>query len=621
MISRLIAALAVLSAAASQPHRTVVTREPPPPIDRGPSGGREASRSPASYAIAVTIDPATQSLDGRERIRWRNPSLRPVDDLQFHLYYNAVADARIKVTSVRDADTGRDLLPAARVSSAAADGARARSVLRVPLARAVEPGGDLALDLRWTATLPGDAAAGGVVLATHWFPQIAVLTAAGWTVHQDPGRSYVFSDMSAFDVTIDAPDGWDVAATGHERPQPTAVRGRRFEQADASDFAFAIGRRWMERRDRVELPGREPVDVRVLLRPEHAMQSDRIDAAIRTALARADAALAPYPYADLTILDLPWRSPAAGEVFPALVTVSTRWIEPPRVTEIEASLARGLARHCWQSVVGADMVAHPWMVDGLSMFAEARLLEPLVQRQLDSTIPEGFLVARMFGDFVPYAIRSVRANRVLEGDPAVIRAARAMQTLERYVGWPTFETMMAEYARQFSFGHPTPEDFIRVAEAVSGRDLRWFFDQVFSTTGAFDYAVRQVTSEVLPGSSRYRTTVIVERAGAAVFSGSSQPPIGGYQSGRAIEIAITFADGTTRRETWDGRAESTTFVYESLAPAAAVVIDPDRALALDVRRTNNSWAREPRAKSAATRWAALWMNWLANVLLTYGALV
>ena len=53
-----------------------------------------------------------------------------------------------------------------------------------------------------------------------------------------------------------------------------------------------------------------PLRARKLDGPEHAAQSDRIGAAVRTALARADAALAPYPYADLTILDLPWRSPA-----------------------------------------------------------------------------------------------------------------------------------------------------------------------------------------------------------------------------------------------------------------------------------------------------------------------
>jgi hypothetical protein len=619
MISRLIAALALLSAAAAIAHGRAASREPQAPIDRERTSAPRSSRTTTSYTIAATIDPTTRRIDGRERIRWRNATTRPAGELQFHLYYNAVPAGSISVTSLRDAAGDRDLLAASTMSSVSAD-VPARSLLRVPLGEAVEPGGELALDVRWTATMPSDALSGSVALAAHWFPQLAVLTDTGWTSHQDPRRSYVFADAGTFDATIEAPAGWDVAATGREVRPSDGARGRRFVQSDASDFAFAAGRTWIERRTRVERPDGDPIAVRLLLQPEHAAQIDRVEAGVTSALGRADVAAASYPYGDLTILDLPWRSPAAGEVFPAFVTLTTRWLEPGRVTELETALARALARHSWQHVVIADAVANPWMVDGLTAYAATRLLERLVQRQLDSTNPDGFLVARFFGGFVPYAIRSIRTNQALDGGDATIRAARAMQTLERYVGWPTFETIMSEYARQFRFAHPEPDDFVRVAETVSGRDLRWFFDQAFAADRSFDYAVQQVTSETL-GSARHRTTVTVARAGDAIFSGSSRPPIPGYQSGRAMEIAIAFGDGTLQHETWDGRDRSTTFAYESAAPLASVAIDPDRILALDTRRTNNSWAARPTGQAAATRWSAYWMLWLEHVLVTYGMLV
>ena len=555
MISRRTAALVFLSGGAW--------------LSMGGARPRAQSSQPSwspSYTITATLDPLTRRLDGRARIQWR-AAASPITDLpQFILSLDTPGAAVIDGESVRATPVGAGVT-----------------------------------DVSWTATIPQNAASVDLVLAAHWFPRLAS------------------GEAAVFDVTLTVPDGWRVAATGHATKPPAGTRTWHFMQPSAADFAFAAGRRWTERRDRVERREGGSVEVRLLSQPEHAAQIDRLAAGVQSALAVANDALAPYPYADLTVLVLPWRSPFSGQVFPAFVTVSTPWIEPARAGELETSLARGLARHFCQEVVGGDQVAHPWMVEGLSMYSASRLLEALVERQLDSTIPDGFLVARFFGGFVPYVVRSVRFNHALEGDAATVRAALALQTLERYLGWPTLEAIMADYGRQFSFARPAPGDFFRVAESVSGRDLRWFFDGAFDTANTFDYAVRHVTSE--RGGPGYRTTVAVGRNGDGVFSGSSRAPVNGYQSGRAIETAIEFGDGSVRREVWDGRSESTTIVYESVAPAQSVTVDPNRILRLDARYTNNTWSSAPRAAVAATLWSANWMTWFENVLLTYGIFV
>jgi len=576
-----------------------------------------AGASPA-YTMAVTIAPDAMRLEGRATIRWRNQTPQPVSEIQLLCDYNTQPNGSMTLTGVREASSDRDLLANAR---AVAVGASRPSAIAISLPSALEPDGEIALDVQWTATLPDAAARGGVVLAAHWFPQLAVLSSDGWIVHRDASRSFVFADASAFDVTIDAPAGWSVVATGREERAGESIRGRRFVQADASDFAFAVGRGWIERQTRVERTGGDPIELRLALQPEHAGHADRILADVATALARADSAIAPYPYATLTILDLPWRSAADGDVFPSFVTVTTRWMAPRRVVELERAIARSIAAHAWHAVVPADAVAHPWLVDGVSAYAAQRLTEPLVQRQLESTSPAPFLTARFFGGFVPYAIRAIRASTTRPGEPpATVRATRALQTLERYVGWPTFETILSEYGRQFRFSHPAPRDFERVAESVSGRELKWLFDEAFDPSRRFDYAIARVDAEAAP-SPRYRTTVTAARLGDGVFSGSSRAPIAGFQSGRAMEIATTFADGTTLRDAWDGRARTITFGYESAAPVASVAIDPDRVLVLDEHRTNNSWTAQPHRQSTALRWSAQWMTWLQHLLLTYGLLV
>jgi hypothetical protein len=600
MISRLIAVFAIASAA-----------QPPTPVVRAPS---------PSYTITASIAPAAKRLDGRARIHWRNATTRTADEIQLHLFYNGQPTGSIALTRLRDLPGDRDLLGAAQ--PLAAGGPRGASILRVPLPRAIEPGGEIAIDAQWSAALPDDATRGDVVLAAHWFPQLAVFTDGGWTAHQDAARSYVFADAAAYDVTIDAPDGWDVAAAGREAAPATGGRGRRFVQRDAGDFAFAVGRSWIARRSRVERSGGDPIELRLRLRPEHAAQADRIEADIRAAFGRDFSTINPYPYADLTIVDLPWQWSGERGVFPGLATLTTRWIAPSRVTELETALARAVAAQSWQSAVPADAVANRWLVDGLSAYAAVRLSEPLVQRQLESTDSDGFLTSRFFGGFVPYAIRAFRVNDTLGHDgSAAVRPARALQTLERYLGSPTFETILSEYARRFRFEHPASDDFAHVVESVSGRDLRWFFDEALGSSRRFDYAVGRVETGTVGPPVRYRTTVTVARVGDGVFSGSSRPPIAGFQSGRAVEIAAAFGDGTTLRDVWDGRARSMTFAYDSVAPIASVTIDPDRVLALDVRRTNNSWAAQPKRTPTSLRWSARWMTWLQSVLLTYGLLV
>ena len=50
-------------------------------------------------------------------------------------------------------------------------------------------------------------------------------------------------------------------------------------------------------------------------------------------------------------------------------------------------------------------------------------------------------------------------------------------------------------------------------------------------------------------------------------------------------------------------------------------VDPEQVLLLDTSFTNNSFTTEPRNGTAATKWAAAWMVWLQDQLLTWAFLV
>ncbi|MDH3815327.1 MAG: hypothetical protein OEV48_12620, partial [Acidobacteriota bacterium] len=45
-------------------------------------------------SMSASYEPEDHHIDGSKRIRWRNTSSVPIDELQFHLYLNAFANDR-----------------------------------------------------------------------------------------------------------------------------------------------------------------------------------------------------------------------------------------------------------------------------------------------------------------------------------------------------------------------------------------------------------------------------------------------------------------------------------------------------------------------------------------------
>jgi hypothetical protein len=113
----------------------------------------------------------------------------------------------------------------------------------------------------------------------------------------------------------------------------------------------------------------------------------------------------------------------------------------------------------------------------------------------------------------------------------------------------------------------------------------------------------------------------VRRFGDAIFSGTSQPPRGVFEEGRAVELLASFADGTALREHWDGRAETRVFEFVSRGPLLSVTADPDAVLLLDENWANNQQRLAPPSRAAAVQWSLLWMAWLQHLMLSMTALV
>jgi hypothetical protein len=366
------------------------------------------------------------------------------------------------------------------------------------------------------------------------------------------------------------------------------------------------------------------VSMRLLLQPEHAGQAGRHFEATRTALKYYGEWYGPYPYGHITIVDPAYASGAGGMEYPTLFTAGTRWIVPEHVTTPEEVTVHEAGHQFWYGIVGNNEFEDAWMDEGFNTFSTARAVAQVYD--------PNFYSRRYFGGFIPWVFKDLPLSRETDGNGlsgyrlsarsdaeatpsfryfptsggaiTYDKTALWMNTLERWLGWPVLQKIMATHFARWKFRHPKPADFFATASEVAGRDLAPYFDQVYRSSNVFDYGVQELTS--VPDGGHFRTTVVVRRYGEATFP---------------VDVLVTFESGEQITEHWDGRERWKAYAYDRGAPGLSAQVDPNRVLLLDVNYTNNSKTLHPRGPAAATKWASKWMVWLQDALLSWSFFV
>jgi len=617
------------------------------------------ARSPrnASYDIDVRLEPADRSLHGHERIRWRNISANPTSELQFHLYWNAWRNA--ESTWLRERRLGGNtntprpdawgstdirllrVITPGRVDEltprlhfiAPDDGNTAdRTVASLPLSRPVAPDETIDIEIDWIAKIPRPFARTGYIddyyFFGQWFPKLGVLEDAGWNTHQFHSGTEFYSDYGVYDVRMTVPRGYVVGASGREAGLTDGSNGtvvHRYHGEDIHDFAWVTSPDFLVRTRAFTHPTLPRVEMRLLLRPNHAGQEDRhFDAAAAT-LKYYGEWFGPYPYDNVTIVDPAFQSASGGMEYPTLFTAGTRWIAPRREIDVEEVTIHEAGHQWWYGVVGSNEFENAWMDEGINQFSEARADEAAFGSR-------NYLSRRYFGGVIPWVFDDIRVKREWDeglagyraqaesdaeatpsfrywpstgGNITYFKTALWLHTLERWLGWPTLQRAMSTYFDRWKFRHPQPADFFQAIGEAAGRDMTPFFDQVYRGSNTFDYGVQQLTSTPA-GKDRFRTTVVARRFGEATFP---------------VEIVTTFNDGSKKTERWDGVERRAIYRYDGAVRARSVEVDPNHVLMLDVNYTNNSRTLDPRSGDASLKWSLTWMTWLQDLLITYASLV
>ncbi len=641
-----------------------------------PAAGQAAKHYPlnrdsliANYTIAARLEPSTRTVAGTQLITWRNRTGSSADHLLFHLYLNAFQNDRstfareggfqldwgvsgdipelyrgsITVTSLKVHAPSEPLenRAAGRYFVQPDDGNEEdKTVLRVDLDRSVGPGQEIQVEMEFLARLPRGIARTGWVddyfFVAQWFPKIGVLEESGWNCHQYHRNTEYYSDFGTYDVTLQVPSDHVVGATGNlvEMSQVSEVTEYRFAAEFVHDFAWTSSPRFGRFQRVFEHPELPPVNVNLLLLPEHASYKERYFTAVFVALQYYGEWFGPYPYRTLTVVDPAFRSRSGGMEYPMLVTGGVLLGAPERVLSPESVTVHEVGHQWWYGMVANNEFEEAWLDEGINSWAEVRLLArayspPLYSRRFFGVLPltsnvekpfasSGLSKLRRDGRLDPMTTTSWQTrNRSSYRVNSYSKPRLVLATLENLMGEDLFLRAMRAYFQRYAFRHPTTRDFKKTLNEVSGSSWDWFFDQTFHSNDFLDYAVASLVSTAVPRSKRsggrddlpaeeeiYSCEVMVQR------NGNVRLP---------VSVQVVFEDGTELREQWDGQAPWRRFSYEGPQRLSMARVDPDDLLLIDVNPANNS--RRDSSDTfplAALKWAALWMFWFQNLIETLG---
>jgi hypothetical protein len=565
------------------------------------------------YTLEANLDPKTHEIEGREILIWRNPSGDAVSELRFHLYLNAFKNnhsifARESGGRLRDdkagtkpedwgwidivsmkTEAGEDLKPSARFiqpdgypfhqgdrrgrrphSSLLAEGeAEDETVLSVPLAKPVEPHGEIKLSISFRSKLPKVFARTGFVrdfhLAGQWFPKIGVYEPAGmrgrakggWNCHSFHGNSEFYADYGRYDVTLTAPASFVVGATGKRVSESRKgnLATYRYVAENVHDFAWTADPRYLVHEFRFDPPGSiprgwsalasrqlgmseteialKPVSVRLLLQPDHRLALDRYVRSTKEALSFYGLWYGAYPYETLTVVDPPDDGLGSGGMeYPTFITgyapkVFLRWpLERFRLTEDVTIHEFG--HQYWYGMVGSNEFEESWLDEGINSDSEYLCMQ-LAYGPRPGLLPGGIGFDMDSLGHAQYAsLPNLDPIRRLAwgyssgnsyGTNSYPKTALFLAQLRNDLGVETFAKAQRAYFREWSFRHPSTSDFFDVFQRVSGRDLSSYRSNLVEGTARLDWSV--VSAKTDPEA---RDAGVFDRAGGRVT----------YEKGREV---------------------------------------------------------------------------------------
>jgi hypothetical protein len=599
------------------------------------------------YKIDARLDPVAKSVTGVMEAFWVNRSPDVVPDIQMHLYMNAFSSSKttlyresrgfsgykdscfgwIDIKTFTDG-TGTDLIPLMKYISPDDGNKEDRTVIKVSLPKATQPGDTVFIKVIFETKLPSLIMRTGYnddfFFVAQWFPKFGVYEPAGmryavkggWNCHQFHAESEFYSDHSVYDVKITVPKEYVVGSGGmliDELDSDPEVKNKTltYRAEDIVDFAWTAWPGYAVFTDQWK-----HVNITLLLPEERIKQVDRQFTAVKNALEYLTENVGPYPWPHLTFVDPPAKGSGSGGMEYTTLFTSESTDKMPYWKHIPEMVTVHEFGHAYfMGILASNEFEEPWMDEGMDSFFEVRIMDhyygensgrinlPLLKIP-DKSIDRIYYVRSENRQLVSNNEYSWNYPTGTYGIISYYKVSTWLYTLMGIIGEETTNEIFREYYKKWAFKHPCGKDFINVVNEVVtkihgdkfGPDMNWFFEQTLYGTGICDYKVSAILNRK-PESSRD----IIETGNVSESNFSNQDSL--FSAVARIErvgevtlpvdVLIHFTNGDEVLETWDGKSRFKEFNFHGPRKIQWVKIDPEFRIRMDVNFINNSMTLDP----------------------------
>ena len=578
------------------------------------------------YTMSVELDAKTADYTGVQKLVYTNNSPETLSKVFYHLYFNAFrpgSDMAIRLKNGGDRN-GRfkvniDSLSAfqsgyLKVSSLKQDGVPAKiiesgTILEVTLNKPLASGASTVLDLEFNGHVPdlvrraGKNSKEGVAFSmAQWYPKMSEYDVDGWNTDPYTGREFhgVWGD---FDVKITLDKDYTVGGSGYlqnadkigkgysDRKKAKTKKGKitwHFIAPNVHDFTFAADTDYIHD----IYPGPNNVDLHFFYKnnPEIIENWKNLQPLTAELMAFFNEKVGPYPYKQYSVIH-----GGDGGMEYAMLTLITG---NRKFGSLVGVTAHEMAHSWFQHVLATNETKHEWMDEGFTSFISTLGTNKVLKVEKDFPHEgsyNGYFRLAKSGVEQP---QSTNANRYHYNfayeSTAYSKGAVFLGQLGYIIGRDNLYKTLQAYYNEFKFKHPVPNDIRRIAERVSGIQLRWYLTDWTQTTNTIDYGITSVEAE------ENATRISLERKGLMPMP---------------LDVLIQYKDGTQEvhyipitlmrgekenpyglswsvKKDWSWAALNYSFsINRSQEEIELITIDPTYYMA-DIDRENNTYINE-----------------------------
>jgi len=509
------------------------------------------------YKMDVDMNVNKYQYKGKQELTYTNNSPDTLNKVYYHLYFNAFqpgSEMDVRSLNIQDPDSRvgdriSKLSPSEvgyiKPTSLTQDGAPLQyvvegTILEVKLNKPILPGKSTVFKMDWDGQVPvqirrsGRNNAEGVELSmTQWYPKLAEYDFEGW--HADPyiAREF-FGVWGDFDVKITIDAAYTIGGTGYlqnpseighgyEMPNQKTMKpinGKytwHFKAPNVHDFTWAADKNYIH--DTYEGPNGVTLHFLYKNNPEIIDNWKKLQPITAELMAYYNEHVGKYPYKQYSVIQ-----GGDGGMEYAMCTLI---VGEGKFDGLVSVTAHEMAHSWFQFLLATNESKHEWMDEGFTSYISDEGMNAVMKEEKPNPhlgSYRGYVFLANSGKEQPQTTHADRydSNRAY-GISAYSKGAVFLAQLEYVIGKENLDKTLKRYFNDFAFKHPTPNDFIRSAEKVSGFELDWYLMDWTQTTNTIDYGIKGVETE---GNN---TKISLERIGLMPMP---------------IDLYVTYEDGS-----------------------------------------------------------------------------